>query len=307
MIFLMFACVVAVDPATVTIVDARVDLPPPPVLGEQYVTADMVIEPYSERQLCHFGTYEGPEMAIRASTTFQNDEYGHHAFIFTTIADQDTYPDGDVIDCSASNTSTMLEMIPLTMPTEAIVDGIARMTLPDGMGIHLVPGQRWVIQSHYVNATANPVLVRDVVNLDAAYPEDIEVFASAFAHVDFGFEIPPGQVGTAEIDCAWEDDIDVLAMAGHMHQWGSAYSVDLETPDGGSERIYNIDDWDPSFRDAPPIYSYAEGEMSLRAGDVFHTTCTFENDTDEALVFPKEMCTLSGIVYPADEPVLCFN
>lgn len=306
LVALLLACVRSVDPAT-SVIDARIALPAPPALGEQYVTADMVIEPYSEAQLCHFGTYEGEEMAIRASTTWQNPDYGHHAFFFATIAEAGKYPDGEFIDCSGSNTSTMLEMIPLTMPTQAIEDGISQMILPDGMGIRLRTGDRWVIQSHYVNPTASPVLVRDVVNLEAAHIEDIDTFASAFAHVDFDFAVPPGELASAEIDCAWESDIDILAMAGHMHEWGRAYSVDLVPTDGATERIYEVTDWDPAYRDAPPIYSYAEGEMSLLAGDRFRTTCTWENDTDETLSFPAEMCTLSGIVYPAEEPILCFN
>lgn len=304
---LLFACVRSVGTEEPAVVDARFDLPDPPSLGLQYVTGEVIVEPYSELQVCHFGTYEGDETAIRSSMTFQSDEYGHHAFLFTTIADEGKYPDGAIIDCSGSNTSTMLEMIPLTMPTEAIVGGIAQMHLPEGMGVPLHTGQRWVIQSHYVNATANPVLVQDVVNLETANLEDIEVFASAYAHVDFDFEVPPGQVASAEIDCAWDQDVEILAMAGHMHEWGKSYTVDLVTPDGASERIYDVPDWDPAFRDAPPIFNFAPGEMALLAGDRFKTTCTWENDTDTALVFPAEMCTLSGLVYPAEEPLLCFN
>jgi aminoglycoside phosphotransferase (APT) family kinase protein len=54
------------------------------------------------------------------------------------------------------------------------------------------------------------------------------------------------------------------------------------------------------LRDAPPVTHYPlDNALALEAGDTLRLTCEWENDTDEALGFPNEMCDSMLVYYPA--------
>ena len=127
---------------------------------------------------------------------------------------------------------------------------------------------------------------------------------------DITFVVPakqenPGAVAqTISIDCTFEDPVDVLFLAGHLHELGEAFSVDHSRADG-SERIYEVPDWDPYYRDVPPVNEYQVGEYHVAAGDSFTTTCTWTNPTDREVGFPEEMCATYGMAYPTKVPIIC--
>jgi hypothetical protein len=262
---------------------------------------DFVVEPYTEVMFCIFGTWEEEEQGMVAATTLQDTSFGHHAILMGTTVSPITHPDGTMLDCTEG--SDMVDMEPMIM-VEPVEQGVTEMTLPDGMAMKLKQGQRWVLQSHYVNPTEDFLRVRDVVELDLVEPAEVTTWAAPLVLVETDLVLPPGETTTISFDCAVEEELNLLYLLGHMHEWGTAFSTDHKAGET-VERIYDVQDWDLEFRDEPPRVGFGETGRALAIGDVLTTTCTWENDTDEDLVFPYEMCASVGIAWPLTVPLIC--
>ena len=135
--------------------------------------------------------------------------------------------------------------------------------------------------------------------------EEVETFAAPWVHTETDFVIPPGEEMSLELSCAFEEDVHLLSLLGHLHEWGTGYSVVYNREDGSSENIYDIPTWDVLFRDAPPTNLWEPGEFPVKAGESFTTTCSWHNDTDEPLTFPYEMCATVGFAYPLTVSMIC--
>ena len=46
-------------------------------------------------------------------------------------------------------------------------------------------------------------------------------------------------------------------------------------------------------------------DLQVKEGESFTTTCNWNNDTDEVLHFPHEMCVATALVYPATISMVC--
>ena len=158
---LTLACSVAGDDsaaAGVDAVDARLeegtDYPAPGADDVLWYTPELVIQPGEDILYCLFGTYTGDDIGIHAFDTYQS-EIGHHIVLLGTSASELDFADGEVIDCTATNSLPMADLEPLILPTGGSV-GVGGTTLPDGYAVKLRHGQRWVIQGHWLNTTTTP-------------------------------------------------------------------------------------------------------------------------------------------------------
>lgn len=283
-------------------VDLRTEFPPPPDGGEQLVSEEMVIPAGEERFWCFFFDYDGPDVGIRSVVTFQS-EFGHHNILMVSHASPAEFPDGTAVDCTDQGSLSMTEAEPLVM-VHPDGPGRLRMDLPEGMAVKLRTGTRLMIQSHYVNATADDIRVQDAINIDYVPESEVQTWAAAYVHVRGDFEIPPHEEASLVVDCEWLEDFSVLYLTGHMHESGTSYTVDW-TSAAGTERIYDVPAWDPQFRNEPPLASFEEAPLQIHAGDRFTTTCAWRNAGETSLVFPQEMCATVGIAYPSTVPILC--
>lgn len=282
--------------------DLRQEFPAPPEGGHQWLTPEYVIPAYTEKQFCYFDTYQGEDVGINFQGNYQVP-YGHHVLLLATNADEDDFPDGTILDCTDRDVLPMTEIEPIVVGA-TFEDNVGELWLPEGMATKLKSGTRIVLQSHYVNTSAEDILVQDAVNYGYVAEDTVETWAAAFAHTTLDFEIPAGASSTIAIDCAFDEDVSVLFLAGHLHELGEAFSVDHVRGDQ-PERIYEITDWDPYYRDVPPVNEYAVGEYPILAGESFTTTCSWTNSTDHAVTFPEEMCATYGMAYPTKVPLIC--
>lgn len=298
------------DSAAEAPVDLRRTFPEAPEGGLQFLSPDLVIPAYTEKEFCTFFTYDGPTVGMNFQGMYQS-QYGHHATLNGTNADPEEYPDGESFDCTDPDSLPMTSLDPLFVGGTDVDfgdgEGAERnieLALPDGMAARLPEGQRLIFQSHYVNTSADDILVGDAVNVGTVAEDEVETWAAAVIHNNSTFSLPPDQSSSITIDCGWEEERNVLFLTGHMHEWGSSFKVELMSGDE-TETIYEVPAWDPIYRDAPPYNVYEAGEFTLEPGDVFRTTCTWFNDQDQTLEFPAEMCATAMMVYPAKVPVVC--
>lgn len=115
--------------------------------------------------------------------------------------------------------------------------------------------------------------------------------------------LQPG-LNSLTVDCYWDREVTLLTMMGHMHTNGTSFSVDAY-PGETAERIYDLPEWDPDWVYNPQVKAYADGEVVTKPGELFRTTCNWDNVTGEELSFPKEMCVAVGLAYPMESPILC--
>jgi hypothetical protein len=264
---------------------------------------EAVIQPGEDKMFCIFGTYTGDDAGVHALDTFQNG-YGHHLLLMGTTASALDFPDGTVADCSAEGDLSMADLEPLVLPTGGSVGGEwaeIGVALADGMAVKLDAGQRWVLQGHTINTTGEPLRVRDVARLTLLEEDAVETWAAPFVLNADDFTIPPGEAHTLTFDCPVETDLTALYLTGHLHEWGTSFRAEHV----GVGTLYDIPEWDPSWRDAPPVERFDGAGYPLAAGDTLRTTCSWFNDTDEPLAFPTEMCASVMVVYPQLTAIIC--
>jgi len=285
------------------VLDATLDYPA--------TDADIVLEPppftidaYADAMTCWFSTWEGPDVGVVSGRFLQSPSYGHHVIVMRTNADADDYPDGTQVDCTASDALDMTEMEPFVLPDAPIEKGTSLLDLPPGMANKLKAGERFLVQSHHVNYEGRPIRVNDRIELDIVPIAEVEVFAAPLVHTSTSFSLPPGP-SEVVVNCTFEESVSFLYVLGHMHEWGTAITVDYHKADGSTERLYGVDEWQVGFRDLPPIDYYDEQPLTVEAGESFTTTCAYDNTTNEPLGFPEEMCVMTGIAYPLTVPVIC--
>lgn len=283
--------------------DARLEYPAPSEGGVGWVTPDYEVAPYTDIQFCTVFTYEGDDAGVIGGQFLQNRDYGHHTVILVSNEREEEIPDGSVWECTETHQMRMENTEPLLFGNQ-LSEGLAELVLPDGLAVKLRAGSRILMQSHYINATDEPVLLNDAINLDLIPADDVETWTAPWIHIDNGLDLPPGE-STVTIDCEFDQELNLLSMLGHMHEWGTSFSVEQVHEDGSTELLYDIPEWDVSFRDLAPTNEWAPGEFTVRPGDRFRTTCNYYNDTADNLGFPEEMCVSVGMAYPAVVPVMC--
>lgn len=263
------------------------------------------IDPGQDVMWCQFATYTGDDIGLHDIHTYQGQN-GHHMLLMGTSASTIDYPDGAMVECSGEfGGFQMADLEPLGLPNETTRAGVdeVSMPLPDGMAVKLHTGDRYVLQSHYLNTTQQTLLIGDKAVITAIPADDVAedhwVAPLIFNRDDF--LIPAGEAASSSFDCTIDEDWNVLYWTGHMHEWGTAIRIGI----AGEDPFYSIPEWDPVYRDAPPYNDYSSAPFAVAAGTTFTTTCDWFNDTDEDLAYPNEMCDSIAMVYPQKTATIC--
>jgi hypothetical protein len=270
-------------------VDERVEMPAdePGVLN--FAGAEFVVGPGEDVMVCMSLDYEGDEIAYRDAISLQG-KGGHHVIL---LGAKEPQPAGMVEDCSDGTDMSKYDL--LMIPQE----------LPAGYGTKLPAGRHMVVQSHYVNTTDKPILVRDVVQLKTIPMQDVQTWAAPIATNTIDIAIPAGETVETSFDCEIEQDVQLLMMGGHMHEWGTTFRAEIGPTVDELELLYLVDPWKAEFRDVPPVTLFLENPKPLARGTIIRTTCTWENTEAEALEFPHEMCSTFGILAGIQDPIEC--
>lgn len=279
------------------VLDLRFEPPAPPEGGLQFIGPEVIVKPYEDKMACLFLKPTDVDLAVNLIQFYQGD-YGHHAILVGTDLSEEEYPTNEVVDCSDPAIFPMSSLKTFILP-------ISDEPLPEGFAALMPANARFVFQSHYVNTQDKPLLIQDVINFGVVPVESVTTWVNGWAHSLESIDIPSNAVGYSRtINCTFDTDLTIMNLLGHMHEWGSHITIDLNRLDGSTKRLYDYN-WKPEFRDSPPIKLY-EGTMTqVKAGESFTTTCTWFNDTDVTLSFPHEMCAASGMAYPLTDGITC--
>jgi len=279
----------------------------PPELDDGWIrfeTPPLFIPAGSEKLFCYFTTFEvtgGIHDAIhRTDSPLLHLDHivGKTAPQYVEVEDE------EVVDCTELG-AWWGASAPLYEPGEKDEDLIG-LGLPDGIAFPIAEGQRFLVDSHFINATEEDAWA--TVWVDLLIIDDADVLSPAGAiSFDLGnLRVPPGE-HTEVFDCEWQGDATILSVGPHMHERGASFELDWIAGDGSGDTIKLIDiqEWQRTFEEFPPELDYEPSSLTVRAGDVFRTTCRWNNDSGHDLVFPEEMCTTLGVGYPLPRGASC--
>jgi hypothetical protein len=121
-----------------------------------------------------------------------------------------------------------------------------------------------------------------------------------------GFNITPGPDYTTDAWCTAKTKLSFFMWGNHMHEWGKAETSELIRADNSVVPMAKDMGWSPEQTfNTPWVQWDPSAPMVVNAGDRFHLTCTYHNDTDAAIMFPREMCVGSGFVLEAMPQAIC--
>lgn len=271
--------------------DLRNALPAKDAQHVDLLGGEQVIAPGTEKMFCTDLVYDGEDLAFDQLETTQG-KFGHHAVLLLPTKPN---PPGTVFDCTDASTMKDFSLF-----------AIGATDLPKGHGSILPKGKKLVLQSHYVNTGKVPIRVRDVVRLRVKPVADVTTWDAVFVNTTDQIAIPPHAMDfQTTFDCPVKNDLSLLVLGGHMHEWGAKFDVQYVGADGALTPVYKIDRWKAEYRDTPPVDLYLTAPKELKAGGALRITCSWNNTSDSTLKFPSEMCVLFGYVAGTKDPVVC--
>lgn len=180
------------------------------------------------------------------------------------------------------------------------------VTLPPGLAIKVPEGKQFVIQSHYINTSGKAETVDDSVTIRTTEPSGVKAYVNYFANSYEGFEVPPNGSLKAKTLCTVPQDFNVVLTLGHMHEFGTHFTMQTADDTGKPIEMLYDKSWQPLYTSHPPItyYSY-EKPMELKKGTKILQTCEWQNTTPDPITFPREMCVGFFYYYPDAGEILC--
>jgi hypothetical protein len=169
--------------------------------------------------------------------------------------------------------------------------------LPDGVGIRIPAQADIVLQVHYhPSGKAGSDKTRIGLYLTRKPIKQALHWNNASS---YDFRLPAGN-NNVEVKASWMIPVDVeaLAVSPHMHQLGHDMHMSVRLPNGRTQNLIEITDWDPSWQRA---YHFQK-PISLPAGSVVNVVAHFDNSAHSrnpnqppklvksGLKFDDEMC-----------------
>lgn len=223
----------------------------------------------------------------------QQSQFGHHTILYGARARQ---PPGTHV-CSEA------DMINVRYLAAGGSEAGA-FTVPDGISFRLRAGQQLMIQSHFINTGDRDVTGRSWYTIDTAPPDPSRQVADLFNVVTTHLEVAAHAAGHATAECTIGQDLSLIALGGHAHEWGRHISI---ARGNGADMLYD-QPWTAERMFNPVIQRYeVDSPLRLAAGDRLQVDCDYQNDSEEPLSFPREMCVSFAFYFPADREIDCVD
>ncbi|MGH7434991.1 MAG: hypothetical protein ACRENE_04890 [Polyangiaceae bacterium] len=168
----------------------------------------------------------------------------------------------------------------------------ATTKLPAGVAFRLPKGQGVVLNLHYINPSGAAVTGYAYMDLKLAEVDPNRLIAALFVNINGSFTLPPSAPTDSSMDCVAQSDVNLIMVANHMHEYGTHATSSVVRKDTGAIEVLRVDPvWTADMVNNP---TYARWDVAspfvLHAGDTIRTSCSWENTSAAAIMFPREMC-----------------
>ena len=169
--------------------------------------------------------------------------------------------------------------------------------LPDGVAVKVEPGTVLVMNTHYVNASSDPIEADARINLYTTPAEKVKTEAGMLFYYNPFIHIPENGAASARMRCPVQQDISLVRVQSHMHRRGVGFAAYLGESDGANpQEIYTSAQWE-----RVPAKAFAP-ELQIKAGQTLDYRCDYKNSEartiNQGLSSKDEMCMLIGPYYP---------
>jgi hypothetical protein len=174
-------------------------------------------------------------------------------------------------------------------------EGGQPVKLPDGVYFRLRAGKALAIQTHYVNASSQPIVGHTSIAVKFAEPKETDKIASMFVNTSLNIKVAPLADTQQDVTCAVQKDLPLVMYANHMHEMGSLINTTLAQPGAAPAMFKSNPRWTSEWT-YNPDYSFAKVATPdiLGAGTSLTTHCEWRNTSNKMLQMPDEMCVFIG-------------
>jgi hypothetical protein len=235
------------------------------------------------------------EVDVVQSRGFQS-KFGHHAILMEVVGAEDRLGQSHVCGDADMTNARFLA---------GGSDAAAQFHIPDGVAFRIKKASVLMIQTHWINTSPSPAVGQAVFNIGVKEPDGTRQSAQLFAAYTARVTLPPRAPAHAKTDCTIRQDMSFFALGGHAHEWGTHVRLTVDRNGGTNEMLYDHD-WEPHFQADPPLsYFETTAPLQLKAGDVLHVECDYQNTSDAEVRFPREMCVGMGFYFPGTADIQC--
>ena len=265
-----------------------------------FTTGEFEVPPGDSFTCFYLDQFTERELAVINAAGTQGPG-GHHILVY--YADEAREPTHH--ECSDSE-MVSLHQISGSAGQDAISAEGSILGLPDGLALKVPAGKQLVLQAHYINTTGAPQKVTDVVKLRLGDPAKVKAYVNYLVTLDDTFKIEPQSKLTHTTTCTLDRDYDFAVVLGHMHELGKRYTLEVIDEAGKTMETIRDDEWQLSYSSHPPIgYFTMEQPYHLPKGTILRQTCSWDNNTAEPVLFPREMCLAFFYYFPGEEDIVC--
>jgi hypothetical protein len=266
-----------------------------------FTTGPFQVPPGDQFECFYTSTKTPRELGVQGSHG-QQQSGGHHITVYYT--DVERPPQHHPCDDKEMVNWHMVGGTAGDDGAAAIVD--KNLALPEGMALKIPAGKQLVMQVHYINTSKETKTVNDSVTLRLLQPSQVKSYANYIAASHESWEIPPKAPFETTATCTVTQDLQVLLLLGHMHEYGKHYKLERLGADGVPVETLYEQEWEPSFTAHPPINRYTpEKPLLIKAGTKMKQTCKWDNTTDQSMLFPREMCVFFAFYFPDKGELFC--
>jgi hypothetical protein len=216
----------------------------------------------------------------------------HHTVL--SVSDTATQPDG-LTECTAFDNGQRM-IGGSGVGTEPVM-------YPDGIAYALRAGEQLMLNLHLFNVESEPLSGLSGIEVKTIDAEDADELAEGLLAGPVDLEIPPGRV-VQQGQCTFDHDATIVSILPHMHQLGVHMKITARSSVDGDVVI-----WDAPY-DFDDQQAYPVDFVEMAEGDVLEVECTYENDTDQTVMWGdsslSEMCFAGVVRFPnAGSPNAC--
>lgn len=249
------------------------------------VVPDYTLQPGEQKRHLCFSTITPDAVTIVTKLSVLYGEGVHHAVVWSVTPGSDE-KDG-VWDCPELAKDSWF---PLYVGGKASTP----LTMPAGVGIHIQPKTKIVVQLHLLNVNTTPLTGHAEIVFETSSDKTLAT-AGAYGFDNRKIVLPAHSMDQhVTMTCAYPKKTHVFSIFGHLHQHGTHVEVAKGATIGAGD-VYSA----PWLYDDQPVVPV---DFDLAPGDQITTDCTYDNPGDADVTYgtsvTQEMCSVVIYVTP---------